>query len=230
MTQRPTTVRIPRPCAQPWAAMSPTPAGRHCAVCQTEVVDFTRMSQAEIIKYLAGHQAQSVCARMAAPVAPAPRPRGPGPRRWLLALAVLLGWQPASALPPQPLPKAALAAAQKQLIIQGVVLDGLLNVPVEEAFVFINDTKYGAVTDARGRFLLRLPADWEPVKTGVLTLRIKGEPFTFLEKLVKIDLTSPAKLAHLTIFLSSQPERGVLMGKANLPEPPVSVPLLRKNR
>ncbi|MEJ7662176.1 MAG: hypothetical protein WKG07_22730 [Hymenobacter sp.] len=128
------------------------------------------------------------------------------------------------------MPKAALAAPKQQIIIQGVVLDGLLRVPVEEAFVFINDTKYGAVTDARGRFILLLPSDWEPVKTGTLTLRIKSEPFTFLEELVKIDLINPAKLAYLTIFLSSQPERGVLMGKANLPEPPVSVPLLRKNR
>ncbi|WP_262490091.1 hypothetical protein [Hymenobacter glacialis] len=30
-------ISIPQPCAQPWAAMTPTAHGRHCDACATEV-------------------------------------------------------------------------------------------------------------------------------------------------------------------------------------------------
>lgn len=32
--------------------MTPTEQGRHCAVCQTEVVDFTRMTDGEVLAFL----------------------------------------------------------------------------------------------------------------------------------------------------------------------------------
>ena len=60
--------------------MSPTAAGRHCAACQTEVVDFTQQSPAEILAYLRGQPGRAVCGRLrAAQLAPA-RPATAG--RW----------------------------------------------------------------------------------------------------------------------------------------------------
>ena len=53
MPQRSTAIHIPQPCPESWAAMTPTAQGRHCAVCATEVVDFTRMSEAEVLAFLA---------------------------------------------------------------------------------------------------------------------------------------------------------------------------------
>ncbi|WP_426060569.1 hypothetical protein [Hymenobacter sp. B1770] len=55
-------ISIPQPCAQPWAAMSPTANGRHCAACATEVVDFTHLSDMEIMAYLARQGSRRVCA------------------------------------------------------------------------------------------------------------------------------------------------------------------------
>jgi hypothetical protein len=47
------TIRIPTPCAESWAAMTPTGGGRHCAACQKTVVNFTQNTDAEILAYLA---------------------------------------------------------------------------------------------------------------------------------------------------------------------------------
>ena len=89
---RPTTsLRIPQPCHESWAAMSPTATGRHCAACAKTVVDFTPKTDAEILAHLAGAAAGRTCGRFAAgqlerplqraaPVAPAARWRA-----WLAA-------------------------------------------------------------------------------------------------------------------------------------------------
>jgi hypothetical protein len=46
-------ISIPEPCHENWAAMSPQEKGRYCAACSTVVVDFTKMSDLELIEYLA---------------------------------------------------------------------------------------------------------------------------------------------------------------------------------
>ena len=55
-------IRIPDPCHEDWSAMTPQAKGRHCAACAKTVVDFTAMSDADVVSYLrtAGG---SVCGR-----------------------------------------------------------------------------------------------------------------------------------------------------------------------
>jgi len=57
-------IRIPSPCQENWDVMRPEEKGRHCASCQKTVVDFTGMSDGEIISHLA-RAGQGVCGRMA---------------------------------------------------------------------------------------------------------------------------------------------------------------------
>jgi hypothetical protein len=40
---------------------------RHCSECQIDIIDFTQMTDDEIIEYLAKHKEEKVCARMYAP-------------------------------------------------------------------------------------------------------------------------------------------------------------------
>ncbi|RFZ94967.1 hypothetical protein D0C36_05415 [Mucilaginibacter conchicola] len=47
-----TNISIPQPCHQNWNDMTPADQGRHCQSCQKIVVDFTRMTDSEIINYL----------------------------------------------------------------------------------------------------------------------------------------------------------------------------------
>ena len=223
---------IPTPCAQPWAAMRPTTDGRHCGACQTEVVDFTRLSEAEILAYLARRGGRPVCVLAnASQVMPVPATRW---RRWLLAGLALLGWQPITSCatkPPQQLPAQATtasgpAAAQaQQIIIRGQVLDGASATVVPQVSVFINDTQFGTVTDEQGRFELVMAANWAPIAGGTVVLKFVGNPFNFQEQTLKLDARATPQPAPLLVRLASVPNRGQIMGKMRMPEPPVTPPL-----
>lgn len=56
---------IPHPCHEDWNAMTDSETseerGRHCDVCSKVVVDFTKMSDAEMIDYLQQHTKQKIC-------------------------------------------------------------------------------------------------------------------------------------------------------------------------
>ena len=210
--------------------MSPTAAGRFCATCATEVVDFTALSEAEMLAFLARPAGRAVCVNAyATQVAPPPVARW---RRWALAGLALLGWQSASscATPPPQQPPAAAAAPmpltaeqQQSAVIRGVVLDGANGPGVAGVFVFINDTQYGATTDENGRFELVLARSWAPVRTGALTLRVQGSPFVFKPREVSVKLPVGPPV-ELLIRLESVEGRGQIMGKIRQPEPPVVPP------
>ncbi|MET4075103.1 carboxypeptidase-like regulatory domain-containing protein [Hymenobacter sp. UYCo722] len=227
----PSSFSIPQPCAQPWAAMSPTAAGRFCATCATEVVDFTILSEAEILAFLARQGGRPLCANTyATPVA---APPVVGWRRWALAGLALLGWQSATSCATQPpqqppttaaAPMPATAEQQQSMVIRGVVLDGKNGPGVAGAFVFINDTQYGATTDENGRFELVLARSWEPVRAGALTLRVQGSPFVFKTQEVPVKLPTANAPVELVVRLESVEGRGKIMGKIRQPEPPVAPP------
>ena len=227
----PSLVSIPQPCAQPWAAMSPTAAGRFCATCATEVVDFTLLSEAEILAFLARQGGRPVCANAyATQVAPPPVARW---RRWALAGLALLGWQSATSCATQPpqqppvaatAPMPATAEQQQSVTIRGVVLDGANGPGVAGAFVFINDTQYGTTTDENGRFELVLARSWEPVRAGMLTLRVQGSPFVFKTQEVKVKVPAAGPPVELVVRMESMEGRGKVMGKIRQPEPPVMPP------
>lgn len=228
------SVHIPKPCPASPQALTPTEAGWHCARCQTEVIDFTRLSETEVLAYLAGRHGQRVCAAILAPVVPQPYQRPRGPRRWLLAAAAFLGWHSAAALPPQlPPHQSSLfksVGKQARITVQGVVLDDSLNVPVQGAHVFIKGTKYGAVTDEKGEFSFSFSADWKPAETGELLLEVSAGHFTFQPQLVTVNLKESPAPAPLTVRLLSLPQRGFIMGKAARILPPVPPPGSHKSQ
>lgn len=89
------TIRVPRPCAEDWARMTPTAQGRHCSACQHTVTDFTQRTDAEILALLRQAAGGRVCGRFRAEQldrelvhAPAAAPRW---RAWLLTAAALWG-------------------------------------------------------------------------------------------------------------------------------------------
>ena len=224
---------IPTPCAQPWAAMRPTADGRHCGTCRTEVVDFARLSEAEILAFLARRGGRPVCVLATVnQVIPATATRW---RRWLLAGLALLGWQPVTSCttkPPQQLPAQATAAASgpaaaqaQSVIIRGQVLDGATATAVAQVSVFINDTQFGTVTDEQGRFELVMAAGWAPIAGGAVALKFVGSPFEFQEQILKLDTRATPRPAPLVVRLASVPNRGQIMGRMAMPKPPVMPPL-----
>lgn len=60
-------LRLPvvSPCDVPWEGMSPTRAGRRCAACDREVLDFTQMTELRARAILVLFQGRSLCGRVA---------------------------------------------------------------------------------------------------------------------------------------------------------------------
>lgn len=56
-------MHIAKPCHENYAGMPAYAGGRHCNVCSTTVVDFTKMSTPEIEAYFKDHAGQPVCGR-----------------------------------------------------------------------------------------------------------------------------------------------------------------------
>src|ERR1700748_1877763 len=46
------TIRLPEPCSENWDEMKPDDCGRFCMHCGKTVIDFTRMTDAEMIKVM----------------------------------------------------------------------------------------------------------------------------------------------------------------------------------
>lgn len=56
-------IKIAEPCHENWGTMTPNDQGRFCGSCQKTVVDFTRMSDAAIFRFMEA-TTSSVCGRM----------------------------------------------------------------------------------------------------------------------------------------------------------------------
>lgn len=54
-------INLPEPCPQAWEHMTPKENGRHCASCNTVVVDFTKMDLEEIQAYFKEQHTLRVC-------------------------------------------------------------------------------------------------------------------------------------------------------------------------
>lgn len=56
-------ISIPEPCHENWQNMTPTDQGRYCNACAKVVVDFSMMSDAEVLNYFSALRDEKVCGR-----------------------------------------------------------------------------------------------------------------------------------------------------------------------
>jgi len=60
---QPIQISIPTPCHENWDNMQPTEKGRFCNACTKQVIDFSVMSDAQVLNYFADLKNESVCGR-----------------------------------------------------------------------------------------------------------------------------------------------------------------------
>lgn len=89
-------ISIAEPCNRSWEEMTPVEHGRSCAYCTKTVVDFTRMSDVEVLNHI--HRNGLGCGRFYADQLgrviqpPFVRPKYPGLRKWILSFLLAAGW------------------------------------------------------------------------------------------------------------------------------------------
>ena len=193
---------IPKPCRVGPQALTPTVAGGHCARRQTEAVDFTRL-EAEGRACRAERPGLRGCASRPALAVLQPCKPPRGLRCWLLAVAALVGWQPVAAQV-----SAKPTAKPERFTISGTVLDDSLQVPAPGLWLYLNGTKYGAITNAQGAFSLSFPTEWKPVRGGVLLVQACPVPYTFKPKQLQLDWRSHDPARPVVLRLASARGRG----------------------
>jgi hypothetical protein len=165
------SLSIPRPCAESWSTFTPTPDGGFCGSCQKTVIDFTRMSDQQILDYLAKKRANT-CGRFRADqlktyTFPEPNSIRPGLtllRAGILGLLLLLTSRPAGSKTNVPVmstvemtPRAShpgvdgATKSYEERWVKGIVRDeeGL---PLPGVSVIRKGTTQSIQTDASGRF------------------------------------------------------------------------------
>ncbi|WP_295794118.1 carboxypeptidase-like regulatory domain-containing protein [Mucilaginibacter sp.] len=184
-------LNIPQPCTQDWNRMTATDSGRHCQSCCKIVVDFTRMSNDEIIGYLSANH--HVCARIGAQqidsvnmqlVSRQPQNKG-GWAKWVVAASLFMSTAysraNAQSITPSieqingnnphaesfPLGKIAMPDSAKYQVITGTVTD-LNHEPLPGATIKVNGGNVGTQTDTDGNFRLRVPLSTKQVKVSFI--------------------------------------------------------------
>jgi len=169
-------LNIPEPCHENWQNMTPQEQGRFCGSCQKVVVDFSVMTDKEVLEYFS-KTSQQVCGRFAndqlnKELIPAPtRRRITWIYVWNVLLASVLVTKSYAQGKPQvkkpPVIKTTYkgnltmgewivnpVAAVIPVKMKGVVLDAQTNQPVPGASISIKGTLNGTSADAAGNFQL----------------------------------------------------------------------------
>lgn len=189
MTHKKIQISIPKPCSEDWSKMTPTERGRFCAMCTKEVVDFTKISDAQLVKYLSqsknsicGHIRQNQLNRT---IEALNEPKSqiqyrPWFERVLAATVFLftLGSVKGQSQPSvNEVSQNQVARLETQfeqtiskpdestsheIILRGIVLDSLNNEPLPFAQLVCRSSQVSGATDVNGQFELKFEFDEVP--------------------------------------------------------------------
>jgi hypothetical protein len=170
-------LNITEPCHENWQNMTPQEQGRFCSSCQKTVVDFTMMSDQEVLNYFlkADH---NVCGRFADDQLNKELKITENKKRfswayvWNILVATFLAAKanaqitPILKKPVEPVKEISIKVGKvahvpqantgKPVTIKGNVVDESNNQPVIGASIRVKGTGGGCVTDASGKFKLKL--------------------------------------------------------------------------
>jgi len=192
---------IPEPCHQSWQQMTAVEGGRHCESCCKTVVDFTKMTNDEVINYLSisrkvcgrihEHQMSSINLQLAARQSQ----NNGGWAKWVMAAAffVSTAYNRANAqtvtqpteqtINPTrqdagfPLGKIAMPDTAAYQTLTGVVVGDDDNLPLPGVSIACDKGKANTWTDIDGKFKIRVP-----ISAKVLTITFVG----YEQKVIKL--------------------------------------------
>ncbi|QHL88305.1 hypothetical protein GU926_13030 [Nibribacter ruber] len=183
------TVTVPEPCHEDWNAMTRHDKGRYCNSCQKTVVDFTFMTDAEVVRWLS-KQKGNTCGRFTEKqlarelIASTPsnnswtwRAVALGLSAWLSTKTVEAQTKSSTPSSQQPVftairvqPNATMTTSSQdsEVVLKGQVIDAETNEPLPGVSILLKGTRIASVTNGEGRFILDVPSKnlgGEPVLT-----------------------------------------------------------------
>ncbi len=175
-------LKIENPCNENWDSMSENDIGKHCTSCNKDVVDFSLLSDDDIVKYLSKHSSTKTCGRLkphqlnrVLKVESETRPR----YGRIVAALLLIGTakttiaQHQNEFPQQQTANSesksdhskSITPVQKSLqdslpkTIKGIVIAQEDKLPIAGVPVSIKGADFGVLTNADGKFKLTIPKD-----------------------------------------------------------------------
>jgi len=174
------SIDIPKPCSEDWNQMTPLEKGRHCAVCEKTILDFSSYTKGELIQYI--KQEGKICGRVPANyiqtnLIEESEKKGIGLHGIIAATINLLvltsttAVQGQNAVPTEQgikddATKDSLQERKKdnklERLIAGRVTD-VDNIPLPGTAIYVRALDLTTRTDVNGNFQLELPADYQKV-------------------------------------------------------------------
>ena len=163
-------INIPLPCAQNWEEMTPSGSGRFCSECRQKVIDFSLMTDSQIVDILSKNSQQHLCGRFG--ITQVNRPLNVIKDRemplrltsrmaaslLLIQSIVISTWaQTAKAGTKITVAEKKAHPKVQRKLIKGEVIDLQTGQPLKGMLVTIAGTDLKAVTNAAGRFCIALP-------------------------------------------------------------------------
>lgn len=173
---KPTTLRIQiaEPCHENWDKMLEEEKGKFCLACQKNVVDFSRMSNEEIINYFEQNAGKSICGRIAkhqhnTPISNYRKVVTPWFNKYVAGFFIALGFyhpskgQTAIQASEQLTTKGRVSVdtapimSDKKLVINGRVLDSKTNKGIKGVEITIAGSDIVVTTDKNGNYSVEIP-------------------------------------------------------------------------
>ncbi len=184
-------ISIPKPCSEDWSNMTPTERGRFCAMCTKEVVDFTGLTDQELVSTLMKF-GESTCGRVRQTqlekefMLVSEQSSSRTKRFWnerifassmlALSLGSSKAQSPVAGIPisenlivnesmlkdNEHIDSRDFNPNQHKISLSGVILDSLTNEPIAFAKVLLDAYSKGVITDYEGKFELSFIVDEMP--------------------------------------------------------------------
>ncbi|MBC3539650.1 carboxypeptidase-like regulatory domain-containing protein [Rufibacter sediminis] len=237
MSTRRLTISVPQPCHEDWQAMAPTFQGRFCQNCQKTVVDFTAVSDSEIVDWLTENK-DTTCGRfrheqVGTELKAATYNRKPW--TWRAVALVLSAWLSTKNVEAKQVSTFIISSAGQQtgsensrretkklsekpvspVILKGKVVDARSKETLPGTTIMLKGTSIGVPSDRNGNFELSVPAHLVNKKQKII--------FSFIGyEMKEVKLSKLLKREHSEIIMTL--DTAVLGGIAiqfnkPLPEP-----------
>ena len=190
MKQQQVTLKIGTPCGQRWYEMTQNDRGRLCSQCSKTVIDFTHLTDSEIIKIINQSQ-DKLCGRLSARqlnrcITTKQQTNYSTFYKVVLGLLFIGNTQRSNAEMGQEIPKYEVSDVSTKpnleiepsvtvsdtlkSTIYGKVIDEATKEPILFASVTIKNTDIGVTTDIEGKFNITIP---ENITTDTITLVVR---------------------------------------------------------